>query len=480
MKKPVGNNGHHDLGVSNPAPASPPAAEPAEDFSGVQFVNIEEDQSPGAERPKAAGGKRRRRIRGFLFLAMLALIGVGVFFWISGSGRKKIDLAVRDRAAPPDQPTPQNDDLTAQAIAEVRSATSASPSPSPASAAVETSTVADTAARGATARDTAPVTVPLGGTVASVENPPAPAASGASSMSAPPRSYESASGRNTERSIRCAMVQKPAGPPSKQSPAPDLARAAAGATAAPPAALEKTATLPPFGALLPVRTLGAIYTLRPSLARFALTRDVRGDGWMMKKDTVLVGQMRGGELDRAYVSLTGFIDPNSGKLVRLSGDALGADGAPGLRGKRRRLGSRWARILSRAADAAVALGQAALSRGGTIVNVPNAVSPELQGFAPGVVNAREFVEVSAGAAAFVLVTDLPKEIRGVAPQPGADESGDAPLGDEELAKLVTDGSPEQIRAALPRMSPELRRIAEAVLRESNNTDVAEGYVQRKR
>jgi hypothetical protein len=224
--------------------------------------------------------------------------------------------------------------------------------------------------------------------------------------------------------------------------------------------------MPPFGALLPVRTLGAIYTLRPSLARFELTRDMRGERWTMKKGTILVGQQRGSEVDRAYVSLTGFIDPGSGKFVKLSGDALGSDGAPGLRGKRRRLSSRWARVLSRAAAAAVTLGQAALSRGGTIVNVPGVVSPEVQGFTSSVASSREFVEVSAGAAAFALITDLPKEIRGVDPQPEVDKGGGPSLGDEELANLLTDGSPEQIRAALPRMSPELRQIAEAVLKES--------------
>jgi hypothetical protein len=220
--------------------------------------------------------------------------------------------------------------------------------------------------------------------------------------------------------------------------------------------------------MLPVRTLGAIFTLRQSLARLELTRDIRGQGWMLKKGTILVGQQQGGEFDRAYVSLMGFIDPGSGKFVKLGGDVLGADGAPGIRGKRRRINSRWARILSRAADAGIALGQAALSRGGTIVNVQGAVSPELQGLTQSAMNRREFVEAPAGSTAFVLVTDLPKEVRGSDAQPVNENGGGQSLRDEELANLLTDGSPEQIRAALPRMTPELRRIAEAVLRESTN------------
>jgi hypothetical protein len=206
---------------------------------------------------------------------------------------------------------------------------------------------------------------------------------------------------------------------------------------------------------------------------------MRGDGWMMKKGTILVGQQQGSEFDRAYVSLTGFIDPNSGKLVKLAGDTLGADGAPGLRGKRRRLGSRWARVLSRTASAAVTLGQAAVSRGGAIVNISGAVTPEVQGFSSNVANAREFVEVPAGAAAFVLITSLPKEIRGVDPQPPMADKGGAPLGDDELANLLTGGSSDEIRAAIPRMTPELRHVAEAVLKESSNSDAAEGSSQRK-
>jgi hypothetical protein len=232
--------------------------------------------------------------------------------------------------------------------------------------------------------------------------------------------------------------------------------------------------------MLPVRTLGAIYTLRQSLTRLELTRDLRGQGWSMKKGTILIGQQQGSEVDRAYVSLTGFIDPDSGRLVKLSGDALGADGAPGLRGKRRQISSRWARILSRAASAAVTLGQAALSRGGTIVNVQGSVSPDLLGLDQSAMNRREFVEVPAGAQAFVLVTDLPKEVSGVSPQPAVGNGGGSSLGDDELANLLTGGSPEEIRAALPRMTPELRRIAESVLRESDNSNVAEGPSQRKR
>src|SRR5262245_3552071 len=476
--KPLGTNGRPGAGVPDPTLPNYEtgaggdfsglkyvdqiAGEPGlkqqpygEDFSGLKYVNVEAVTPPNEERVKASGARRRKLVRGFLVLATLALVVIGLFFWIGG-GRKKIDLSVRDRNAQTGQGAPQKiDDVTAQAIAEVRGGASASPTPSPATASSPETAISQVAT---------PVTIPLGATVAAVESAPAPNAPGVTSTGAAAKSPETVSARNTERSIRCAPVQKPAASPSKQ---PAAALDAAGVLRGAPAA-EKAVTLPPFGAMLPVRTLGAVYTLRQSLARLELTRDVRGQGWMIKKGTILVGQQQGGEFDRAYVSLMGFIDPGSGRFVKLGGDALGPDGAPGLRGKRRRISSRWARVLSRGADAGIALGQAALSRGGTIVNVQGSVSPELQGLTQSAMDRREFVEVPAGSTAFVLVTDLPKEARGSDARPVNENGGGQSLRDEELANLLTDGSPEQIRAALPRMTPELRRIAEAVLRESTN------------
>jgi hypothetical protein len=470
-KKPFGTNGYHGVDISTPISSN---SEPVggDDFSGLKYVDLEASRTPGGAGPKSAGAKRGRLLRGFVILMTLALLVVGFFFWMGG-GKKKIDLAVRDRSAQSEQgATRKTDEVTEQAIAEVRSGSNAAPSPSPMAA-------PSSAPAAATARDTAPVTDQLGGTVAAAERASAPNSPGVSFTGAPAKPSEIVSGRNTERSIRCAQVQKPVAPQSKQPITPDVARAKAGALPAPPPALEKTVTLPSFGALLPVRTLGAIYTLRPSLARFELTRDVRGDGWSMKKGTILVGQQQGSEYDRAYITLLGFIDPASGRLLKLAGDVLGSDGAPGLRGKRRQVSSRWARVLGRAANAAVSLGQAALSRGNsTTVVLPSAVTPELS-LSQSVTSRREFVEAPAGAVGFVLITDLPKEARGADPQPVADNGGAPSLGDEELANLLTDGSPEQIRAALPRLTPELRQIAEAVLKESSSSDIADGPNKRR-
>jgi hypothetical protein len=197
----------------------------------------------------------------------------------------------------------------------------------------------------------------------------------------------------------------------------------------------------------------------------------------MKKGTILVGQLQGSERDRAYINMTGFIDPASGKLVKLDGDLLGADGAPGLKGKLHKVSSTWKRILDRAVTTGVALGQAALSRGNsTTVVLPGAVAPELTSLTS--TSRREFVEVPAASTAYVLITRLPEQAQ-IADSPqiaaGAGERSTfssnknayRALSDEEVAGLLESGSPEAIRKAIPRMSPELRRIAETALKEAD-------------
>jgi hypothetical protein len=85
------------------------------------------------------------------------------------------------------------------------------------------------------------------------------------------------------------------------------------------------------------------------------------------------------------------------------------------------------------------------------------------------------VEVPAASPAYVLITRLPEQAQGVdSPQitAGAGEratfssnnNADRALSDEEVAELLESGSSEAIRKAIPRMSPELRRIAEMALK----------------
>lgn len=241
--------------------------------------------------------------------------------------------------------------------------------------------------------------------------------------------------------------------------------------------------------MLPVRTLGALYTLRQgSLTRFELTRDVRGGSWSINKGSVLVGVSKGGEYDRAYIAIVGFIDSESGKLVKLTGEVLGSDGGAGLRGRRHQVSGRWSRAFSRVGSSAANVAGALVSglgRSPIVISdaygyrLTNPVTSEISGLLSERTTGQQgFVEVAAGTVGFVMVTDLPEEIRGVdalgemgindfAMRSDASTKRAATgLSDQELAELISTGSPEQIRAALPRMSPEMRRIAESVLAES--------------
>jgi hypothetical protein len=244
--------------------------------------------------------------------------------------------------------------------------------------------------------------------------------------------------------------------------------------------------------MLPVRTLGTLYTLRSgSLVRLELTRDVRGQGWAMRKGTVIVGVSRGSEYDRAYLAVVGFIDPELGRFVKLTGDVLGGDGGSGMRGRRRSLSSAWSRAFSRIGTSAVnvaGLMLSGLGRNSVVISdaygyrVVNPVSSELSGLISERTSQQQrgFVEVAAGTQGYVMVTDLPQEIRGIDAlaelsakdlAERSDTTGvraSTGLSERELADLLSSGSPEQIRSAMPRMTPAMRRIAEAVIAESGN------------
>lgn len=246
---------------------------------------------------------------------------------------------------------------------------------------------------------------------------------------------------------------------------------------------------PPFNSLLPVRTLGTILTVRSGgLARFELTRDVAGQGWSLRKGTQLVGVVRGGEADRAYISLIGYIDPASNKLVKLGGDLLSGDGGSGLKGKRKKVGSAWGRALG-----TFARGIGRVVNGATQVAIGNAVGGSgsirpviisdaygggvltLPSDLGGTARDNHYIEVKAGTSAYLLVTDLPDSVKGVdavteMPPEQIAEFADVAaakpalgISEEELSRLMSEGTADDIRAALPRMSPQMRRIAEQVL-----------------
>ena len=234
------------------------------------------------------------------------------------------------------------------------------------------------------------------------------------------------------------------------------------------------ATAPKFGAMLPVQLMGVLYTLRQgSLARLQLMRDVRGVGWQLKRGTVFVGEVRESVLDRAYIQIKGYIDPDHdgpdhNGFVALGGEILGSDGASGMRGKRHKPARAWTRVLDRLANAAIQTAQNSLGRNQAIIigGDPYGIYRDT-GILGGVRSEsglKEFVEVAAGSVGFVLVTDLPPITRrDQQSQTARLPTGE--IGDAELAEILESDDPGRLRAALPRMSPPLKSMAEQVLRE---------------
>ena len=174
----------------------------------------------------------------------------------------------------------------------------------------------------------------------------------------------------------------------------------------------------PFGSLLTVRLIGAIYTLRNSggVVRMELTQPVVGRGYSYPAGTTLIGNLRGGESVRAFVNIIGLIDPVSGELVKFTGELLGTDGASGIPGNRKRVTGKWTRFFRGIKDTAGSiLGSVGSFRsGGTVViseplrrgseKLSEDTSQSLFGNEPE----DTFLEVLAGTTGYVLVTQLPE------------------------------------------------------------------------
>ena len=492
-KRNRNGNGHQEIGTINSGVGVTEIAS----FDNEHIVfDAEGEDSPATETPLKDSRRRSKRIIGALLLLLLiASVAIALYFML-GSNRTRLNVNVRDTRPQVEktQAARQNpDDVTSQAIAEALSATKGNgPSAS------QTPNVI-TGVPGV--QPNAPVTVPVDGSGGTVNTPVTsvptlpgeqkitdtasttgtPVTERADNMSA-----ATSSRRSPERSIRCAL---PASSTNQQGPSlPQNQADRAPSTKS--TRSDEGVVFPSFGSMLPVRSLGVLYTLRSgSLARFELTRDVRGQGWAMKKGTVIVGVNRGSEYDRAYIAIVGFIDPESGRFVKFTGDVLGGDGGAGMRGRRRSLTSAWSRAFSRVGTSAVnvaGLMLSGLGRSSVVVSdaygyrVVNPVTSELSGIVSERTNQQQrgFVEVPAGTQGYVMVSDLPEEIRGVdalselSAKDLAERSNtnstraSTGLSERELADLISSGSVEQIRAALPRMTPEMRRVAEAVIAQS--------------
>ena len=189
----------------------------------------------------------------------------------------------------------------------------------------------------------------------------------------------------------------------------------------------------------------------------------------MPKGTLLIGRTTGGEYDRAFVKVIGYIDPRDNKLVKMTGEVLGSDGATGIPGKpivadRNRLRETLRKIASSGMQVAGTMA-GALGRGTVVID-----SAGYGGFDPfsderrrtaGTGNDKKiFVKVAAGQAAYVMVADLPKALQSV-DAPGDEDIAQAAhaLTDREVMELILFGTPDENRAAFPLMSDEQKKLA---------------------
>lgn len=234
--------------------------------------------------------------------------------------------------------------------------------------------------------------------------------------------------------------------------------------------IEKS-NVPTFGTLLPVRFLGAVFTLQRGaggLIRMELSRAVKKGAFSYPAGTVVVGRLRGSEYNRAFVSVIGAIDPKTEKLVKFEGDVLGVDGASGALGTRKSIKSWGARFLAglreAGGDAVNVLAARGGGRGGTIVlGGTNGLGGEVSSIVRGESRENSFVMVRAGTEAYVLITDLPAEQRGGDDVEKLARSDDQLTGlnlsGQDLAEILITDDPDKIRAALLKMSPQYRALA---------------------
>jgi cytoskeletal protein RodZ len=276
-----------------------------------------------ADEPKKV--RQRRRRLALAVVAVLVLVSVVGVLTLYSRGSTRVEYGQRPKQSQvvPPAPSPSaatgRDTRTEQAIEEAQRLTTTT-----GQAPVEPSTTTDAARSTASNPDT-PFNVPtnFAGTVKSKSDPLDPGTKTDSNgfnvrnseTSTPPASGSDAISDTrkvrSQRSSETSFYTTERAEARNQATVTNSVRL----NSRPLSARENrrpTVVLPSFGSMLPVRTIGGLYTLRSgALTRLELTRDMRSNGWSMKRGTILVGTNRGGEYDRAYVNIVGFIDPQS-------------------------------------------------------------------------------------------------------------------------------------------------------------------------
>ncbi len=444
-----------------------------------EMVAEEGDIIQGVERERGVQtGRGRKRIVGALLGVVILVVAVVVIWLMFGNGATRRARVPVNAGGGSNSAQQSEEGMTRQAIQELNSGPGltfgdgsvARPQPSPAVEQVVTQSVTNEPVT------QLPLTVNpnLSSTVEPARSSNSPTqAFDSNSQSSSVSKVVSGTERNNERSVRIGEdVFSTAKREEASSERAKGVESSGGAVA-----------LPSFGSMLPVRSLGVIYTLRSGgLVRFELTRDVKGKGWFLPHGTVLVGALRGSEYDRAFISLIGFIDSESGRFIKITGDVLGSDGGTGVRGKRRKMSSGWSKVLAKLGEASLSFaGSLASSVGRRPVIITDAfggVGSRITSEFDGVLLKKDrnvFVEVAAGTSCYVMITELPEAIQGVdalAKFSGRDVESRADsdqrrnatgISEHELAELIQSGDPERIKLALPQMTPEMRRVAEAVM-----------------
>lgn len=461
------------------------SAEVIETFSPEEDRTFYDPANPALAAPRETGTRTRktwkRKLVGWCFVLLLIVGGVFALYLLLRVNRVNVQVNANTRreslgARPQPSPTAENG-LSAEAINIARQAigndtgAGANPNPTPSPNASPTVSPSPNAN--------------IERSLAFTDNSPAyPHANDAGSVNGNQADLNKAQPQQASNTESAAQTQigrvnptqtlfvEDAQPTSSPTPAANVVASNRVDRKATVTEAPKTlpAVLPPFGTLLPVRTQGVIFSLRNnSYARLELSRDCHGDGWSLPKGTLLVGRVAGSEHDRAYVNAVGFIDPRTNRFVKMTGEVLGSDGGSGIPGKRvvvdrNRLRQTLSKVASSGLQVAGMMAGALTGRGTVVIDgagsrVLNPITDEAGRAVNGASDKRSFVKVEAGQSAYVMVADLPKELRAV-DAPGEEDFARAAnsLTDRDVMELILFGTPEEVRAALPLMNEEQKKL----------------------
>jgi hypothetical protein len=468
MQEVNGNSDRVSVGVVDEAPRQE---------AGAFFDPTAPEFSAPKENPIEKKPWKRKLIRWSLILMVIAAGILALYVLVRV---KRVEVRVNAESQRPSQtakaePSPNNSEngLSAEAINIARQAMGADPrtaaNPSPANTSTDKSASTNQEAqRTLSLSDNSPAYAHLTDTKRADSNSNEP--SNTATGQVPDQSSSPTQGH--ANATQTLFVEDF---PLKAPPTPQVVKANSGATDKKPkpttaSNAQPAAVLPVFGTMLPVRTRGVIFSVRTnSYARLELARDCVGDGWSLSKGTLLVGHVSGSEYDRAFINILGYIDPGTNRLVKMTGEVVGSDGGAGIQGKRiavdrNRMKETLSKVASNGLQVAGTMAGALTGRGAVVVNgagyrVLNPITGEAGQILSGEDKNRRFVRVEAGQPAYVMVADLPNEIRAVDASGGDDPSRSAnSLTDREVMELIVFGTPEDIRAAQPLMNEEQRRL----------------------